>query len=216
MNRPFVKVCGITCAEDALAAVGAGARAVGFVFVPGSPREVTPEAAAAIGRTLPPRTARVGVIADLDPGQVRDLVRAAGLSAIQAHGSETPEACAAYGVPVVKAFAAGGGFDPARLLPFRLFPVLLDGGGVAGAGGTGSLADWNLAARARADGYRVLLAGGLGPDNVMHAVQAVAPLAVDLNSGVETMPGRKDPARIAAAIRALAFLPPPEEATWPW
>jgi phosphoribosylanthranilate isomerase len=211
-----VKVCGITRAEDALAAVGAGARAVGFVFVPGSPREVTPEIAAAIGRLLPRSTARVGVIADLAPAAVRALVRTAGLNAIQAQGNETPEACAAYGVPAVKAFAAAAGFDPTRLLPFRRFPVLLDGGRAAGVGGTGSPADWRMAGRARAEGYRVLLAGGLGPENVLEAVRAVGPLAVDLNSGVEEAPGRKDPSRIAAAIRALAFLAPPEETTWPW
>jgi phosphoribosylanthranilate isomerase len=216
MKGPFVKVCGITRREDALAAVGAGARAVGFVFVAGSPREVTPQEAQAIGAELPATVARVGVIRDLDPARARELAVTAGLTALQAHGSESLEDCRAYGLPVVKAFAAGLGFDPAQLERYRGWTVLLDGGIVPGQGGTGEWADWAAARYAVEHGFRVVLAGGLAPENLRAAVEAVGPAAVDLNSGVETAPGRKAPERLAAAFRALADLEPPEETSWPW
>ena len=133
-RRPWVKVCGLTRAADAAAAVAAGANAVGVILVPQSPRAVTPEAARAVLEGLPPGIARVGVVADAPVEAVRAWVAAAGLTAVQAHGSEPPEACRAYGVPVVKAFPAGPGFDPSRLEPYREFPVLLDGQ-AEGAGG---------------------------------------------------------------------------------
>jgi phosphoribosylanthranilate isomerase len=216
MTRPFVKVCGITRAEDALAAVRAGARAIGFVFVPGSPRQIDVTLAASIARLLPPRIARVGVVCDLDREAMRDLIDGAGLTALQAHGEEPPELCAGLGVPVIKAFAAGPGFDPGRLAPYRPFPVLLDGGTRPGWGGSGQSADWAVARAAREQGFRVLLAGGLGPDNVALAVRRVEPIAIDLNSGVEQKPGEKDPERMAAALAALGDLEPPLESSWPW
>jgi phosphoribosylanthranilate isomerase len=216
MRRPYVKVCGVTRVEDALAAVAAGADAIGFVLVPGSPRRVTPEAAAEIAARLPLGIARVGVTADLDPAEARAMSRTIGLTAIQAHGDETPDACRAYGLPVVKALAAGSGFDPAVLDPYREFPVLLDGYASAARGGTGRIADWSAARRAVEAGFRVLLAGGLSPGNLRAAVEAVGPRAVDLNSGVESRPGVKDPGLVRRALALLADLDPPEEDAWPW
>jgi phosphoribosylanthranilate isomerase len=205
MRRPYVKVCGVTRVEDALAAVAAGADAIGFVLVPGSPRRVTPEAAAEIAARLPLGIARVGVTADLDPAEARAMSRTIGLTAIQAHG-----------LPVVKALAAGSGFDPAVLDPYREFPVLLDGYASAARGGTGRIADWSAARRAVEAGFRVLLAGGLSPGNLRAAVEAVGPRAVDLNSGVESRPGVKDPGLVRRALALLADLDPPEEDAWPW
>ncbi len=216
IRAPFLKVCGITRLADALAAVEAGARAIGFVLVPGSPRRVNVEAARAIAAVLPPGVARVGVTASLSPEAVRELAAAIGLTAVQAHGDESAELCRAYRIPVVKAFPAGPGFDPGVLEAFRDFPVLLDGAAGGLRGGTGRTADWSAARRAREAGHRVLLAGGLGPGNVLEAVRAAAPVAVDLNSGVETAPGIKDPDRIREAAIRLAALPPPEETAWPW
>lgn len=215
-RRPWVKVCGLTRPADAAAAVAAGADAVGVILVPASPRAVTPDAARAVLAGLPPEIARVGVVVDAPVGTVRAWVATVGLTAIQAHGDEPPEACRAYGVPVVKAFPAGPGFDPSRLEPYREFPILLDGAAEGKRGGTGRPADWEGARRAVEAGFRVLLAGGLGPETVRPAVERVAPIAVDLNSGVETAPGRKDPARIAAALEALRDLAEPEASTWPW
>lgn len=215
-RRPFLKVCGITRAEDARAAVEAGARAVGFVLAPESPRYVAPERAAAMARDLPPGVARVGVTVDGDVGRLRALVRAIGLTAVQVHGEADPAALSTLQVPVVKAlaFPPGAGLD--RLEPYRAFPILLDGWSPQIRGGTGARADWELAAKAGAAGFRVLLAGGLSEDNVLEAVAAVAPLAVDVNSGVEREPGVKDPARIRAVVARLATLPPRDEADRPW
>jgi phosphoribosylanthranilate isomerase len=214
--RPFVKVCGITRAEDALAAAAAGARAVGFVLVPGSPRGIADAEAAAIARLLPPAVARVGVTVNADPARVKDLAATVGLTAIQAHGDESPETCAAYGLPVVKALALPGGAGLDALRPFRGFPILLDGYDPRMRGGTGREADWELARRAGDAGYRILLAGGLGPENVARAVTAARPLAVDLNSGVESAPGLKDAARIRLAAERLGEFIPPAEDTCPW
>jgi phosphoribosylanthranilate isomerase len=211
-----VKVCGITRAEDALSAAASGVDAVGFILVPESPRCVTPETAAAIARRLPPEVAKVGVLVNRPPREVRALVQAIGLTAVQAHGDETPEECREYGLPVVKAVAAGEDFTWTRLAPYRDLPVLLDAASSGARGGTGETANWSEAARARREGYRILLAGGLGPGNLREAVRVVRPVAVDLNSGVEASPGVKDLDRIRACMERFAGWGPPEEAKWPW
>jgi len=216
MRAPYVKVCGITRLEDARAAVLAGARAIGFVFVSGSPRWIDPDLAAQITRLLPEDIAKVGVVRDLNLATLHDLATRVGLTAFQLHGDEPPEFLATLPVPAIKAFAAGPGFDPARLEPYRAFGVLLDGGTEQGHGGTGTAADWRIARMAGDGGFRVLLAGGLGPENVAQAVADVKPLAIDLNSGVEIAPGRKDRALIEAAMRALSRFDPPERSAWPW
>jgi phosphoribosylanthranilate isomerase len=215
-HRPFIKVCGITRAEDALSAVASGVDAVGFVFVPESPRRVDPDTAAAIARRLPPEIAKVGVVVNRPVREVRELAKRAGLSAVQAHGEETPEECRDYGLPVVKAVAAGEGFSRRTLEPYREFPVLMDAASAEARGGTGRVANWSEAARAREEGFRVLLAGGLGPGNLREAVRVVRPLAVDLNSGVETRPGVKDLDQIRLCLQRFAGCAPPEEAWWPW
>lgn len=215
MSGPWIKVCGITRAEDALAAVASGAHAVGLILAE-SPRRVTVETAAAIARALPEGVARVGVTVNAAPGDVRAWVERIGLDAVQAHGEESAETCAAYGCPVVKALPAPPGFDPSVLEPYREFSVLLDGAAAGARGGTGRTADWEGARRAREAGFRVLLAGGLGPDNVAEAVRRVRPLGVDLNSGVETAPGIKSPEAIAAAVRAIRASAQWENTTWPW
>lgn len=215
-RRPWVKICGITRLEDARAAVEAGVDAIGFVLAAESSRLVAVDAAARIAAAVPPRVAKVGVFVSQPPDFVREVAARIGLTAVQAHGDESPEDCAAYGVPVVKAIPVGERFDPATLEPYRAFPVLLDAASGRARGGTGRLVDWPSARRARERGYRVLLAGGLSPENLLAAVTAVEPLGVDLNSGVERAPGVKDPHRIARALEALAHLPPAEESTWPW
>ena len=214
--RPWVKVCGITRAEDARTAVAAGARAVGFILVDESPRRVEAATAASIARDLPSHVARVGVVVNRSVEAVRKLVEEIGLTAVQAHGEETVEDCRAYGVPTVKVFRTRAGFDVKDLEPFREFPVLLDGFTPEARGGTGLAADWSAARRAVKAGYRVLLAGGLGPSNIGAAVAAVEPVAVDLNSGVESAPGRKDPRLLHEAFRALKAFDDREEAPWPW
>ena len=216
MRAPFVKICGITRAEDARIAVAAGARALGFVFVTDSPRRIAPEDVAVIVRSLPGDIAKVGVVRDMDARMLNELVAGVGLTALQLHGDEPPELLRELDVPAIKAFAAGPGFQIERLAPYRGFGVLLDGGSAQGGGGTGTSADWSAARAARERGFRVLLAGGLGPANVTRAVREVEPAAIDLNSGVEIAPGRKDRELIERAIQALSSFDPPEISTWPW
>jgi phosphoribosylanthranilate isomerase len=216
MRRPWVKICGITRLVDAEAAIDAGTDALGFVLVPSSPRYVTPAEAARIVARLPARTAKVGVVVSQAPAAVRALVAEIGLTAIQAHGDETAQECADYGVAVVKAFGVDARFDAGALAPFRENVVLLDGVAGEAHGGTGRRADWGIAREVVERGFRVILAGGLGPENIVEAMEAVEPLGVDLNSGVERAPGIKDPDRLARALGALAHWAPPKESTWPW
>lgn len=197
-----VKICGITNRKDALLAVQAGADALGFIFVRESPRRITPARAAAICRQLPPFVARVGVFVNASPAEVRRVVAACGLDAVQLHGEESPLACRGLPCRVIKAFR------PRRfseLKNFRRYPVdawLVDAFVKDGCrGGTGRLSDWGLARRAARMGCPLILSGGLNPSNVAAAIRAVGPSAVDVCGGVERVPGRKDPAKLAAFIR---------------
>jgi phosphoribosylanthranilate isomerase len=209
--RPRVKVCGLTRAEDAIAALAARADYLGLIFAPESPRRLDPAAAAALVRALPrgrgparwrrPGADLVGVFVNERPERVNAIAAQVGLTMVQLHGEETPEACAAIALPVIKALrlgrAAGEPLEAAleRALaaaaPFAC-PFLLIESYVEGQrGGTGRTADWQLAAAlvARLPGRRLFLAGGLGPSNVAQAVAAVRPFAVDASSGLETAPG---------------------------
>lgn len=204
--RPvFVKVCGITNAEDALFAVAMGADAIGLIFAEGSSRRVTPDVARDIVRELPPGAVAVGVFRDEHPDRVVEIVEHARLRGAQLHGHETPPEAAVVRrhVPfLVKAFSVD---DPglARIDDFAVDAVLLD----STTPGSGIAFDWELA-RPYVAGRRVILAGGLGPDNVAEAVERVRPWGVDVASGVEASPGRKDPVKvrrfIAAAGQALS------------
>jgi len=185
-----VKICGITRPEDALAAVEAGADAIGFVFVAESPRAIDVDRAAAIARALPPFVARVGVFADTPREVMEETARRAGLHCLQLHGDETPEACAAIRLPWYKAHRVGSGFDPALVRRWGGTAFLLDAAAPGIRGGSGRAFDWGVALAAGAFG-RVILAGGLTPDNVASAVVRARPWAVDVSSGVEETPGRK-------------------------
>lgn len=216
MNRPFVKVCGVTRAVDALAAARLGVNAIGFILASESPRAIDPAAAAAIARALPEGVARVGVTVNASATEVAAWRDAVGLTALQAHGEETADLCRAYGIPVVKAIRPHPGFDPAALDGWRGVALLVDADDADRRGGTGRLADWSLARALVERGHRVVLAGGLAPENLEAAVRDVGPLGVDLNSGVETAPGVKDAARIEAALRVLASWPPHSSQETPW
>ncbi len=193
----FVKVCGTTSEEDALLAVAMGADAVGFIFAP-STRQVAPGAVRDIVRRLPPEVLTVGVFRDAAPEQVVKVVNGIGLKAAQLHGRETAEQTAwvRARVPVViKAFAAG---DPAlgRAREYGADAVLLD----APSPGSGQVFDWRMAEVP--DGVRLILAGGLTPDNVAEAIARVHPWGVDVATGVEASPGHKDPVKMRAFIAA--------------
>jgi len=201
-----IKICGITNIEDARLAAGMGAHALGFIFFPKSPRSVRPDAAREIIRNLPPLLMTVGVFVDEEAGVVRQIAETAGLDWIQLHGQETPEYCRSLKRRVVKGFRIKDA-DSLSLLPGYRGSVqafLLDTYKAGTAGGTGKTFDWTLARRAKEWGP-VILAGGLTPANVAQAIKAAQPDAVDVASGVETAPGKKDPDKLRAFFEAVRF-----------
>ena len=195
----FVKICGTTNEEDALLAVALGADAVGFVFAP-SPRKISVDRARDIARRLPSEVLSVGVFRDELKDTVVSLASRAGLGAVQLHGHESADdtAWVAERVPVtIKAFPAGHE-GLSRLRDYSVGIVMIDGA----TPGSGQVFDWSLAEGAPLAGHRVLLAGGLNADNVADGIRRVRPWGVDVVSGVELRPGRKDPAKLKAFIDA--------------
>lgn len=200
----FVKIDGVTTLEDAQLAGSAGADAVGFVFAP-SPRQVDPSVVGEIVSALPDGLLTLGVFVDEAPEQVVEIVRSTGLQAAQLHGSESAEECRWIGTQVgtvLKAFAAG---DPliAQAADYGADAVIVDS---PRGGGSGQAYDWSLAADVPF-GVRLILAGGLTPSNVAAAVSAVRPWGVDVSSGVESSPGRKDAALLRAFVTAAKSAP---------
>lgn len=203
MPRTRVKICGITCIEDALAAAEAGADAIGLVFWPGSRRHVQPGVAAEIVAALPPFVTTVGLFLDPSEGRVWDVLDTVPLAMLQFHGDESADFCERFARPYIKAVPMGGNHAPqvyaaphATALGF-----LLDSHATGEAGGTGMAFDWT---RVPDDFTRpVILAGGLTPDNVREAVRTVRPWAVDVSSGVESAPGRKDVNRMQTFIEQV-------------
>ncbi len=202
MPVEIVKICGITCEEDAQAAVSAGANALGFVFWPRSPRVVDVERAGAIIAALPAGVASVGVFVDQPASEVNDIARRAALTLVQLHGSETDEYARLMSRPVIKAVAIEGDRVP-NVDGWRAdVTILLDVHDPVRRGGTGKTIDWAAAARV-ARQRKILLAGGLNPENVSEAIARVRPYGIDVSSGVETSPGRKDHQRIKALFEAV-------------
>ena len=198
-----VKICGITRVEDAMAAARHGARAIGFVFFRGSPRYIAPQQAAGIARALPPFVTAVGLFVDPAAEEVRAAAASAGIQLLQFHGDESPEFCVQFGLPYVKAVRVRPGVD---LLQYAgdhraACGLLLDAFSESAYGGTGSSFDWSLIPPKVP--LPVILSGGLTPANVTQAVRAVRPWAVDVSSGVESAPGIKDAARIAAFMSGV-------------
>jgi phosphoribosylanthranilate isomerase len=203
--RTRIKVCGITGLDDARSAVAAGADALGFIFVEQSPRHSDPERVREIVRRLPPFVNAVGVFVDADPTHVEEIAHYCRLDLVQLHGSESPDYCRNLSIGVVKAFRVGPGFSASHLVPYvegvRAF--LLDTYHPEMAGGTGKTFDWDLLRGIGAVSRPVILAGGLKPENVVSAIERVRPYAVDVNSGVEWAPGRKDAERIERFVRLV-------------
>jgi phosphoribosylanthranilate isomerase len=199
----IVKICGITRAEDALAAVEFGADAIGFVFWPGSPRFIDPDRAREIAAALPPFITPVGVFVNQTPDHVNRIAALVTLGAVQLHGDERPEAAVAIARPVIKAIAVRDHFDPASLDEWSSrTTILLDVHDPVARGGTGRTIDWRTAAEA-ARRRRVVLAGGLTPENVCAAVTIARPFGIDVSSGVESRPGIKDHTRLKALFEAV-------------
>lgn len=195
-----VKICGITCSEDALAAAAAGADAIGLVFVAGSRRCVSVEQAAAICLAVPPFLTRVGLFVNAEPGDIAQILGRVSLDCLQFHGDESPEYCAAFQRPWIKALAMGADLLPDWRPYAGADALLFDSHGGGKLGGSGKTFDWS---RLQAPNRPWILAGGLSPDNVAGACQVLQPDAVDVSSGVEIEPGIKDHKRMQAFIEAV-------------
>ena len=186
--------------DDAQAAVEAGADALGFMFYEPSPRYLTPEEAGAIIRELPAHVARVGVFVDTDEATIRNTATTAGLDTLQFHGNESPDFCTQFKLRTIKAFRVKEGESLGQLAGYGTDAWLLDSYVQGVPGGTGERFNWDLAVEAKRLGCPILLAGGLTPDNAGEAVDQVAPFGLDVSSGVEAAPGRKDAAKMATLI----------------
>jgi phosphoribosylanthranilate isomerase len=204
VNRTRIKVCGITDPGDLAHAVSAGVDGLGFIFAEKSPRRIDPQKARELIKDLPPFVDAVGVFINEDPDMVTDIIKYCGLTMVQLHGQENIDYCRLMPVRILKSFAVKKDTDGSQMAAYagEVAGYLLDTYHQSMAGGTGRAFDWHLVDRLRIPGP-VLLAGGLGPDNVGEAISAVRPFAVDVNSGVEESPGRKDHEKITALVEAV-------------
>ena len=201
MNRVRIKICGLTRTEDVSTAIAAGADAVGFVFTT-SPRRISIDTAQKLLGYVPEGVLRVGLFMDQDRSEIERVVNAVALDVLQFHGSETERECSAFGLPWLKAVAMENEQSAKRAE--RDFPgamgLLLDSHTKGTRGGSGRVFDWSLS---RPVSKPVWLAGGLNAGNVGQAIHTLRPFAVDVSSGVESAPGIKDAARIAAFIKSV-------------
>lgn len=197
-----VKICGITELEDALKAVEYGADALGFVFFDKSPRNISPQTAALIASELPPFVTTVGVFVNESPDRIRAISDEVRLSCVQLHGDESPEFCASLGLKVIKALRVKNKADINMLRAYSVSAYLLDTYKAGVPGGTGETFDWEIAVEAKKLG-RIILSGGLNPENIKDAIELVRPYAVDVSSGVEIKPGKKDPDKVLKFIQRV-------------
>jgi phosphoribosylanthranilate isomerase len=196
-----VKICGMTSIEDTLLAVEGGADAVGFIFYKKSPRAVSESTVKKIIAALPPFVETVGVFVDESADRINHIADSCKLSAVQLHGNESPEFCKTIRHKVIKAVRVKDKDSFDGLGSYKVSAFLLDAFSDEQQGGTGATFDWRLASEGKIYGP-VILAGGLDPSNVAHAIQKVKPYAVDVCSGVERSPGIKDPVRLKEFLKA--------------
>ena len=197
----LVKICGITNADDAQVAVEAGADMIGLIFYPPSPRYVTPEQARTIVEYLPPEVPAIGVFVNETVATMTQVAAASGVQQVQLHGDESPAVCAALSLPVIKAFRFTERVRPEMMANYAMADAfLVEGFHETLYGGGGAMADWQQVATLHGYG-RIILAGGLTPDNVQQAIQVAQPYAVDVGSGVEVSPGKKNWQKVRAFIR---------------
>ena len=205
-----VKICGITNLADAETAVAMGADMLGFVFYEKSPRYVTIPAVVDITRNLPPHILRVGLFVNAPEELVFQSMHNCGLNLLQFHGDEPPDYCTQFGAMTIKAFRIKDETSLLELPKFSTDAYLLDAFVPGALGGTGHRFNWDLAVAAQKFGKPIFLAGGLTPENVAEAVVRVRPFAVDVSSGVEQAPGKKDPAKVRAFIENVRLANEPE------
>ena len=197
-----VKLCGLTRLEDVLLGVELGVDAFGFNFVEDSPRRITPAQARDLCAAVPPFTSRVGVFADQLPRVMEATALLAGLTCLQLHGDEPPESCRSIALPWYKAHRVGPDFVPESVSRYRSSTCLLDAHVPGRQGGTGTTFDWTVA-RLTSAYARVIVAGGLTPVNVGDAIAAARPYGIDVSSGVESAPGKKDRRLLSAFMKRV-------------
>ncbi len=195
-----VKICGITNHNDAQVAVESGADMLGFIFHPPSPRYIEPEVVWEIVKTLPSELKAVGVFVNKSVADITHFVQTSGVNMVQLHGDETPDFCQALSWPLIKAFRFTEQVRPERMADYKVDAYLIEGFHDQLYGGAGALADWQQVATLHPYG-RIILAGGLTPDNVQEAIQIVQPYAVDVGSGVEAAPGKKDWQKVRSFVQ---------------
>lgn len=187
-----VKICGITNLQDALVATRCGAAAVGFIFYPPSPRHIKPVDAKQIVGSLPDKLVKVGVFVNETPQEIKRVMEYCSLDMIQLHGDETPEYCHQFPVAItIKAVELKNNDDVKRALGYKVAAILIDSRHAGLFGGTGKKSNWELTCRIK-DKKPLILSGGLNADNIAEALKSVTPAALDINSGVEASPGKKD------------------------
>lgn len=203
-TRVKVKVCGVRSVDEAEAALDAGADALGFNFWPQGRRYIAPRVAAEIISQLSPVASIVGVFVNAEASFIVDIASELRLTAVQLHGDESPEFCAALGpIKTIKAIRVGQDFDLGIIQSYPVNMVLLDSSIQGSYGGTGQRFDWRIAIEAKRFA-RIILAGGLNTDNVWEAITQVRPAAIDVCSGVEAEPGRKDLGKLRSFMGVVA------------
>lgn len=203
MDKVKVKICGITNFKDAATAVKLGASALGFIFAR-SPRQIKPHKARSIIRGIPPFVRTVGVFVNEGLAEIRDAMQYCGLDLIQLHGDESPGLCNELMPYTIKALRIKDEscLRASRAYQGKVRALLLDTYSKEKAGGTGKTFDWSLAIKIKELGIPIILSGGLGPSNIDMAIHTVRPYAVDVNSGVEDYPGKKNPNLMKAVMSA--------------
>ncbi|MGB0713287.1 MAG: phosphoribosylanthranilate isomerase [Gammaproteobacteria bacterium] len=209
MHHTRIKICGITREDDLHSVVAAGADAVGFVFHAASPRNLVMEQARVLAARTPAFVTRVALFMDAEAAFIEEVLGAVNLDLLQFHGQETPAECIRWGVDYIKAIPMGGiGPDAGRIADYleghdRAKGFLLDSNVIGQAGGSGKTFDWSRVGALFEDENRIILAGGLTPENAAEAVRQVRPFAVDVSSGVEAAKGVKDPAKVLRFAEAV-------------
>ena len=196
-----VKICGITNVADAKSAADAGADMIGLMFYDKSPRNVSLASAAEIARSISPFVLKVGVFVNPTEELVARVIAECGLSLLQFHGDEPSQFCTKFGVMSMKAFRVRDESSLEAMKNYETDALLLDAYSPTQLGGTGEKFNWNIAVQAAGFGRPIFLAGGLTPDNVADAVRQVRPFAVDVSSGVESAPGKKDALKVKSFIQ---------------
>jgi len=211
IEMTFIKICGITNLEDALAAAAAGADALGFNFYKPSSRYITPQNAREIVDQLPESLLTVGVFVNEEsPDAVRSIANEAGIRALQLHGDESPAYCQELAADyyVIKTFAVSDTFDSRQAEQYEVEAIMLDTKHNSLRGGTGRVFDWSVAQQAASTIPKLFLAGGLSPENIENAIKTVKPFAVDACSALEACPGKKNHDRVRVFVNTVRRVTP--------